>query len=127
MLSRCVILQLTFRLLCNPDSHVLNVSSLCISSWLFCCCNSCFFSSFNLFPILSSAPPLGVRCLFLLSSGCSDTTSMISSFSLTYERKMEQSELLSSILTAFGNISIGNFQNFHFQNKAKCKKPFLCK
>ena len=96
-------LQLTFRLLCNPDSHVLNVSSLCISSWLFCCCNSCFFSSFNLFPILSSAPPLGVRCLFLLSSGCSDTTSMISSFSLTYERKMEQSELLSSILRAFGN------------------------
>ena len=29
--------------------------------------------------------------------------------------------------TAFGNITMGHFQNFHFQNKAKCKNPFLCK
>ena len=40
---------------------------------------------------------------------------------------MEKSELLSSVLRAFGNIAIGHLQNFHFQNKAKSKKPFLCK
>ena len=40
---------------------------------------------------------------------------------------MEQLELLSSVQRAFGNIAITHFQNFHFQNKAKCKKPFLRK
>lgn len=75
----------TFLLLCKPVSHVLKVSSLCASSWLLCCI-SCFLSSFTLFPLFSSATvaPLGVRCLFLLSTGGSDTTSMISSFSLTW-------------------------------------------
>ena len=37
---------------------------------------------------------------------------------------MEQLELLSSVLRAFGNIAMGHFQNFHFQKKAKYKKPF---
>ena len=40
---------------------------------------------------------------------------------------MEKSELLSSVLRAFGNIAMGHFQNFHFQNIAKLKKPFQCK
>ena len=37
---------------------------------------------------------------------------------------MEQFELLLSVLRAFGIIATGHFKNFHFQNKAKCKKPF---
>lgn len=67
-----------------------------MSSWLFCW-NSCFFSSLILFPLLSSAPPLGVLSLFLFSAGCSDTTSIISSFSFTYEEKRQSYYLKSPV------------------------------
>lgn len=91
----------TFLLLCKPVSHVLKVSSLCASSWLLCCI-SCFLSSFDFLLLFSSAAaaPLGVRCLFLLSTGGSDTTSMISSLPLTWRYMMKK----NSISLQFNNL-----------------------